>query len=75
MKVACIQAEPVILDRERTLDRLDEMAGGDRRAGARLAVFPETFIPAYPRPPGPKRWPAGRIRARRRRSDCSRARP
>ena len=48
MKVACVQAEPVILDRERTLDKLDELAGEVAAAGARLAVFPETFIPAYP---------------------------
>jgi nitrilase len=48
VKVACVQAEPVILDRERTLDKLDAIAGEVASAGARLAVFPETFIPAYP---------------------------
>ncbi|MGZ8695086.1 MAG: carbon-nitrogen hydrolase family protein [Gaiellaceae bacterium] len=48
VKVACVQAEPVILDRERTLDRLDELAGEVAAAGAQLAVFPETFVPAYP---------------------------
>jgi nitrilase len=48
VKVACVQAEPVILDRERTLDKLDSLAGEVAAAGARLAVFPETFIPAYP---------------------------
>jgi nitrilase len=46
--VACVQVEPVILDREATLDRLDELAGEVAAAGARLAVFPEAFIPAYP---------------------------
>ena len=48
VRVACVQAEPVILDREATLDRLDSIAGEVARAGARLAVFPEAFIPAYP---------------------------
>jgi nitrilase len=48
VKVACVQAEPVIFDREATLDRLDSIAGEVARAGARLAVFPEAFIPAYP---------------------------
>jgi nitrilase len=48
VKVACVQAEPVILDREATLDRLDEIVGEVAAAGAQLAVFPETFIPAYP---------------------------
>ena len=48
MKVACVQVEPVIFDREATLDRLDELAGQVAGEGARLAVFPEAFIPAYP---------------------------
>jgi len=48
VKVACVQVEPVIFDREATLDRLDALAGEVAGAGARLAVFPEAFIPAYP---------------------------
>ena len=48
MRVACVQVEPVIFDREATLDRLDELAGQVAGEGARLAVFPEAFIPAYP---------------------------
>jgi nitrilase len=48
VKVACVQAEPVILDLERTLDRLEELAGEAARNGAELVVFPETFVPAYP---------------------------
>ena len=46
--VACVQAEPVILDRERTIDRLAELTAEAAKAGAGLVVFPETFIPAYP---------------------------
>src|SRR4051794_41060238 len=48
VKVACVQAEPIILDRDATLDRLDELAEEVSREGAQLAVFPEAFIPAYP---------------------------
>src|SRR5438270_4666328 len=46
--VACVQAEPVILDRGRTLDRLEEIAAEAARNGAELVVFPETFVPVYP---------------------------
>ena len=46
--IACVQAEPVVLDRERTLDRLEELAAEAARNGAELVVFPETWIPAYP---------------------------
>ena len=46
--VACVQAEPVVLDLERTLDRLEELAAEAARNGAELVVFPETFVPVYP---------------------------
>jgi len=46
--VACVQAEPVILDRERTLDKLEALAAESARSGAELVVFPETFVPVYP---------------------------
>ena len=45
---ACVQVEPAILDRAGTLDRLDERTAEAASAGARLVVFPETFVPAYP---------------------------
>src|SRR5437588_8469501 len=46
--VACAQAEPVILDRERTLDKLEGLAAEAAGKGAELVVFPETFVPVYP---------------------------
>lgn len=46
--VACVQAEPVVPDRERTLDKLAALTAEAARAGAHLVVFPETFVPAYP---------------------------
>ncbi len=48
VRVACVQAEPVILDRERTIDRLAGLTAEAKAEGARLVVFPETFVPAYP---------------------------
>ncbi|HEU4450016.1 MAG TPA: carbon-nitrogen hydrolase family protein [Gaiellaceae bacterium] len=46
--VACAQIEPVVLDREATLDRLAERTAEAAGAGAELVVFPEAFLPAYP---------------------------
>ena len=48
IKVACIQAEPVVLDRDATLDKLASVAAEAANEGARLLVFPEAFIPVYP---------------------------
>jgi nitrilase len=48
VRVACCQVEPVVLDRERTLDRLAATTAEAAAAGAQLVVFPETFVPAYP---------------------------
>jgi nitrilase len=48
VKVACVQAEPAILDREATLDRLEALAAQAAGEGAQLVVFPETFVAVYP---------------------------
>jgi nitrilase len=48
VKVACVQAEPVVLDRAATLDKLARLTAEAAGAGAELVVFPETFVPAYP---------------------------
>ena len=49
VKAACVQVEPAILDRAGTIDRVAERTAEAAGAGAGLVVFPETFIPAYPR--------------------------
>src|SRR6266498_3160606 len=46
--VACVQAEPVILDRDATIEKLGRLAAEAARNDAKLLVFPEAFIPAYP---------------------------
>jgi nitrilase len=48
VKVACCQVEPVVLDREATLDKLGTVAADAAAQGAELVVLPETFVPAYP---------------------------
>jgi nitrilase len=48
VRVAAVQASPVFLSREATVDKavglIEKAAGG----GAGLVVFPETFVPTYP---------------------------
>jgi nitrilase len=55
VRVAAIQATPVILDAEASVEKagrlIEEAAGG----GAELAVLPETFVPLYPS----NRWARG----------------
>jgi nitrilase len=48
VKVACVQAEPVVCARDATLERLAALTADAAAAGAGLVVFPEAFIPAYP---------------------------
>jgi nitrilase len=48
VKVACVQAEPVILDRDATVRKLERLTAEAAGEGASLVVFPEAFIPVYP---------------------------
>ncbi|HUK44971.1 MAG TPA: nitrilase-related carbon-nitrogen hydrolase, partial [Gaiellaceae bacterium] len=48
VKVACIQAEPVVFDREATIDKLERVTAEAAAEGAQLVAFPETFVSAYP---------------------------
>ncbi|HVE69236.1 MAG TPA: carbon-nitrogen hydrolase family protein [Solirubrobacteraceae bacterium] len=48
VRVAAIQATPVILDADATLDKAVELLGRAAADGARLAVLPETFVSLYP---------------------------
>ncbi len=46
--VACAQIEPVIFDRDATIEKLAGNAAEIAARGAGLAVFPEAFVPVYP---------------------------
>ncbi|KYH36942.1 MAG: nitrilase [Candidatus Bathyarchaeota archaeon B23] len=48
VRVAAAQVSPVYLDKEATLDKACKTIEEVSRAGARLVVFSETFIPGYP---------------------------
>jgi nitrilase len=47
-KVAAVQASPVFLDKKATVDKACDLISEAGKSGAKLAVFPEAFIPAYP---------------------------
>jgi nitrilase len=48
VRVAVAQVEPAIFDRAGTLDKLETLAADAAAAGAKLVLFPETFVPVYP---------------------------
>jgi len=47
-RAAAVQAAPVFLDRDATIDKLDALVQKAVNAGADLIVFGESFIPAFP---------------------------
>ena len=49
VKVAVVQASPVMFDREATVEKTCRLIQEAAGRGAKLALFPEAFIPAYPK--------------------------
>src|SRR3974390_1494291 len=48
-RVAVVQAAPVVFNLEKTLEKVHRLAREAAAQGAKLAVFPEAFVSAYPR--------------------------
>ena len=48
VRVAAVQATPVILDAEASVDKAVQLLAQVAHDGAQLAVFPETFVSLYP---------------------------
>jgi nitrilase len=49
LRVAVVQAAPAAFDRECTLEKVRSLTLEASERGAKLAVFPEAFVSAYPR--------------------------
>ena len=48
-KVAVVQAAPILFDVAKTIDKLEQLTKEAAHEGAKLVLFPETFISVYPR--------------------------
>jgi nitrilase len=48
VRVAAVQATPVVLDAEATVEKAVGLVGDAAREGAQLVVFPECFVSVYP---------------------------
>jgi len=49
VKVGVIQATPALFDLQKSVDLVIDWIGRGARAGCELLLFPESFIPCYPR--------------------------
>jgi nitrilase len=49
VRVAVVQSAPLLFDKQSALDKIASLAREAAGQGARLIVFPEVFLPGYPR--------------------------
>lgn len=48
LKIGCVQATPVIFNKQKTVEKAEDYIKQAADEGVRFLVFPESFIPAYP---------------------------
>ncbi|WP_350285419.1 carbon-nitrogen hydrolase family protein [uncultured Croceitalea sp.] len=49
VKVGVVQESPVFFDKSKTLDKMEQIIKEQAQVGCQLLVFPESFVPGYPR--------------------------
>jgi len=49
IKVCVVQDSPIFFDKAKTLDKLENLTHQYSNEGSKLIIFPESFIPGYPR--------------------------
>ena len=49
LKVSVVQESPVLFDREKTMEKVVRITREIAAGGSKLIVFPESFVPCYPR--------------------------
>ncbi len=49
LKVCLIQDSPVFFDKEKTIDKVEQLTKKYAKQDCKLIIFPESFIPGYPR--------------------------
>lgn len=49
VKVGVVQDSPVFFDKGKTMDKVEQLTKKYAKQGCQLLVFPESFIPGYPR--------------------------
>ncbi|MCM3342556.1 carbon-nitrogen hydrolase family protein [Paenibacillus sp. MER TA 81-3] len=49
IKVAAVQSAPILFDKQTAMDKIDNMTREAAGQEANLIVFPEAFVPGYPR--------------------------
>src|SRR5210317_120060 len=49
VKICVIQDSPIFFDKEKTIRKVEKLTKTNAEKGCQLIVFPESFIPGYPR--------------------------
>ncbi len=49
VKIAVVQATPIFFDIKKTIDKVEKIVKENAAKGSELILFPESFIPGYPR--------------------------